>query len=442
MIFPNVRVGKQELSVFLFVTALILVVVASKFEPELSPSINLMQLLLVFVLYVSLNEINFELIPNYLNPKILFLLLAGFHLVSILLTQLDQLKPYLLWSKLGFGSMYLNSDLFIFGDLAHLTSWANCKIPIEIGSTLCDPFLRPSNQNPHVLSFFRFFDLSNLIAIGFIIICAFYFLVYSLFKSHKTFNFKLLILCLSPTIVLALERNNEVLTILLITYGLLFINQSKKQIYGSLFLVLAAIFKLWPIVIVGLSLCFKWKELSLGSKLVLSGGLFYWIVFLNNIFNMRNFTQNGSYFGGSFGFPLFFTDRASQVWMGLFLLFSFIFLAYLVKDKSQFKVAGSTEVATLTILFICYIFVWVSGISWAYRLLLLLPMLYFLENSQLSKEIIKRTTNLILVTLLTIQLSVTIFMTSILSVYFLAFIIVNSNSIKRDCLSIFNKYFV
>lgn len=377
---------------------------------------------------------NFESIPNFLNPKILLLILAGFHLVTIVLTQIDIRKPYLLWTKLGFGSMYLKSDLFIFGDLAHLTSWANCKVPIEIGSALCDPFLRPSNQNPHVLSFFRYFDLSNLIAIGLIFVCAFYILVYSLFKSHKTFNFKLLMLCFSPTIVLALERNNEVLTIILITYGLLFIDQSKKQIYGSLFLVLAAIFKFWPIVIVGLILCFKWKMLNIVSKLILAGGVFYWIVFLNNIFDMRTFTQNGSYLGGSFGFLLFFTDSITQVWLSFFLLFLFVFLVFLLKNNNQFKVTISTELATLIILFICYIFIWFSGISWSYRLLVLIPTLYFLENSKLPKVFIKRYTNLILVTLLTIQLSVTTLMTSILSLYFITFILVNINSIKRNFL--------
>lgn len=430
------------ISVCVFVTTLILVAVASKFETELLPIVNFLQLLLVLILYFSLNGINFEMLPTYLNPKFLFLLFSVFHLVSILLTQLNQFMPYSLWSKLGFGSMYLNGELFIFGDLAHLTSWANCNIPVEIGSAQCDPFMRPSNQNPHVLSFFRLIDLSNLITIGFTLVFVFYFLVYSFFKSHKTFNFQLLILCLSPTVVLALERNNEVLTVILISYGLLFIDHNKKQIYASLLLVLAAIFKFWPIVIVCLVLCFKWKSLGLSSKLILFGSMLYWIVFLENLLDMSSFTQNGSYFGGSFGFLLFFTDTTSQIWMGLFLLFAVVFIIFLVKDSSSFKAAFTTEISNLMILFICYVFVWLSGVHWSYRLLLLVPAFYFLENSQLPKKFVKKYTNLILVTLLTVQLSVTIFMTSILSLYFIAFILVNLKFRSRNNFSILHKKFI
>lgn len=430
------------ISVCAFVTTLILIAVASKFETELLPIMNFLQLLLVLILYFSLNGINFEMSPTYLNPKFLFLLFSGFHLVSILLTQLNQFKPYSLWSKLGFGSMYLNGDLFIFGDLAHLTSWANCKIPIEIGSAQCDPFLRPSNQNPHILSFFRLIDLSNLIVVGFILVLVFYFLVYSFFKSHKTFNFQLLILCLSPTVVLALERNNEVLTVILISYGLLFIDQNKKQTYGALFLVLATIFKFWPIVIVCLVIYFKWKSLSLISKLILFSSIFYWIVFLENLLDMRNFTQIGSYLGGSFGFLLFFADTTSQIWMGLFLLFAFGFFIFFVKNNSHFKTTFTTEISNTMIIFICYVFVWLSGVHWSYRLLLLVPAFYFLENSQLPKTFIKKYTNLILVTLLTVQLSVTIFMTSILSLFFIAFIAVNLKFRIRNNFSILHKKFI
>ncbi len=414
-----------------FISAQILIVIASKFESELSPNMNFLQLLLVLVLYVSLSQINLELIPDFLKPKVLFLMIAGFHLISILLTQINQFKPYLLWSKFGFGSMYLSNDLFIFGDLAHLTSWASCKAPIEIGSTVCDPFLRPSNQNPHVLSVFRYFDLSNLIVIGFVFICAFYLLFFCLMKSDKSFNFKILIVCLSPTVVLGLERNNEVLTIVLISLGLILIEQNKKQIFGTLLLVCASFFKLWPIFIVTLILFLRWKKLSHVSKLVLIFGVFYWVVFLDNLLKMRGFTQNGTYTGGSFGFQLFFSDRVTRIWLGLFLLFSLALTLYLLKNIKEIKVDPSSELATLSALFICYVFIWFLGVNWSYRLLLLLPILYFLGESNLPKLFINRCTNLILVTLLTVQLSVTVFMTSILSFYFMLFIVVNFSLIRK-----------
>jgi hypothetical protein len=432
MILSNISNTKQTLAFSGFISTQILILIASKFESELSPTFNFLQLLLVLALYVSLNQINFELIPKLINPKILFLVIAGFHLTSILLTQIHQFNPYLLWSKFGFGTMYLHNKIFVFGDLAHLTSWATCKAPIEIGSAICDPFLRPSNQNPHVLDFFRYFHLSNLIVIGFVFISTFYVLFFFLMKSDKSFNFRLLIVSLSPTVVLALERNNEVLTIILIFLGLILIEHKKKQILGSFLLVLASFFKLWPVLVVILILFLAWKKLSNVSKLILISGIFYWIVFLDNLLSMREFTQNGTYTGGSFGFQLFFLDRITRIWFSLFLLGSLTLIIFLVKNIKEIKVNSSNELATLSALFISYIIIWFSSNNWSYRLLILLPILYILSKSNFPKSFINKCTNLILATLLTTQLSVTIFMTSILSIYFILFILINFNSIKNN----------
>jgi hypothetical protein len=361
------------------------------------------------------------------------MVLALYHMLSILLTRLKIVEPYLFWSKFGFSSMYLNNELFIFGDLAHLTSWASCNILIEIGSAECDPFSRPSNQNPHVLSLFRYFDLSNLFVIGLILVCAFYISTYKLFNHNKSLNFKILILCISPTIVMALERNNEILTIILITLGLrLITQQGLKQILGSLLLVAAAYFKFWPILIVGLILFLNWKVLMLISKLCILVGLLYWLVYIDNFLSMRTFTQNGSYFGGSFGFKLFFVDGESYVWLYLLLSVMVIYIALFRKGFNEFKTSSSKSLTTLVPLFSSYVILWLMGVNWSYRLIILLPALYFLESSDLSEKFIKKTSNLIVITMLTSQLSVTIFITSFLSFYLSIFIVLNLGLMKKD----------
>ena len=153
MILKKTIFDKQNISITVFISAFGAVILASKFEKELSFNVYLFQIIILSALYMSLNAINFDLIPKFISPKVLFMVLALYHISSILLTRLNIVEPYLFWSKFGFSSMYLNNDLLIFGDLAHLTSWASCNIPIEIGSAECDPFFRPINQNPHVLSF-------------------------------------------------------------------------------------------------------------------------------------------------------------------------------------------------------------------------------------------------------------------------------------------------
>lgn len=420
----------------IFFTACIAVIPASRLQSKLTFDVYLLQLIILSALYMGLNIINFNSIPKLLNPKVLFLVLAVYHMLSISLTKLSIVKPYLFWTKFGFSSMYINNELFIFGDLAHLTSWASCKIPIEIGSALCDPFFRPSNQNPHVLSLFRYFNLSNLFVIGLILICTFYILIYTLFSPNKSLNFKFLILCISPTFVMALERNNEILTIILITLGLqLITQQGLRQIFGSLLLVGAAFFKFWPILIVGLILLLNWKVLTLISKLCLTVGIFYWLICINNVLSMRTFTQNGSYFGGSFGFELFFVDRGSYIWFYLLLSVLFLYIAFLRKGFHDFKSASSRDLAILVPIFSSYIVLWLMGVNWSYRLILFLPALYFLENSDLSQIFIKKTSNLIVITLLTTQLSVTVFITSFLSVYLGVFIALNLGLIKKDFFS-------
>jgi hypothetical protein len=427
--------SKQNTAIAIFLTTFGAVILASKYEKELSFNVYLIQLMILSTLYMSLNAIDFDLIPKFISPKVLFIALALYHMISILLTRLKIVEPYLFWSKFGFNSMYLNNDLFIFGDLAHLTSWASCNSPIEIGSAECDPFSRSTNQNPHVLSLFRYFDLSNLFVIGLILVCAFYISIYKLFNHNNSLNSKILILCISPTVVMALERNNEILTIILITLGLRLTNQQGlKQILGSLMLVTAVFFKFWPILVVGVILFLNWKVLTLISKLCLVLGLFYWLVYFNNFLSMRTFTQNGSYLGGSFGFQLFFVDRKSYIWLYLLLAVMVIYTTLFRKGINEFKASSSKSLTTLVPLFLSYVILWLIGVNWSYRLIILLPTLYFLENCDLPEKFIKKTSNLIVITMLTSQLSVTIFITSFLSFYLGIFIVHNLGLMKKDLL--------
>lgn len=161
-------------------------------------------------------------------------------------------------------------------------------------------------------------------------------------------------------------------------------------------------------------------------------GVLYWLVYINNFLSMRNYTQNGSYFGGSFGFQLFFVDKESNVWFYLLLSVMVIYIAFFRESFNEFKTASSKSLATLVPLFSSYIILWLMGVNWSYRLIILLPTLYFLENSDLSEKFIKKTSNLIVITMLTSQLSVTVFVTSFLSIYFGIFIVLNLGLMKKN----------
>jgi hypothetical protein len=76
-----------------------------------------------------------------------------------------QPKIYEYWSHFGAGPMKLNGHIFLFGDLAHLTSAAACSSRIEIGVDVCDPWGRLYNQNPLVGKLFRYIHLCLLLRI-------------------------------------------------------------------------------------------------------------------------------------------------------------------------------------------------------------------------------------------------------------------------------------
>ena len=64
MILKKTIFDKQNISITVFITAFGAVILASKFEKELSFNVYLLQIIILSALYVSLNAINFDLIPK------------------------------------------------------------------------------------------------------------------------------------------------------------------------------------------------------------------------------------------------------------------------------------------------------------------------------------------------------------------------------------------
>ncbi|NDE19744.1 MAG: hypothetical protein EB000_04825, partial [Alphaproteobacteria bacterium] len=147
--------------------------------------------------------------------------------------------------------MLINNKIFLFGDLAHLTFAANCEERIQIGEPICDPFERPSNQNPHLIMLMRMLKLHNLFVIGIIFIILFYVTIILLMNMQKNIRTELLIAALSPVTFLALDRGNEIINIICLFPIFRFIQQkNNKQLLATLLLAFITFFKFWPIFIV------------------------------------------------------------------------------------------------------------------------------------------------------------------------------------------------
>ena len=389
------------------------------------------QLILLVILIINLNFIKNNKLINKLNPIYLLSLFAISYLVAIFLEFNGFQKMYLFMQHLGSGTMLINNKIFMFGDLAQLTFAANCDQKIQIGEPICDPFERHYNQNPHLIAIMRVINLHNLFVIGIIFVILFYLTVILFMNIQKNIKIELLIAALSPVTVLALDRGNEIITVVCLFPILLLIqHKNNKQMISAVLLLFIVFFKFWPLFIVVLVLFFYWKNLILITKFLLIGAIIYWLVNFNNIIKMKEYTANGSVFGSSFGFPLYVNSVSSKNTLIFFIIVIILIVCSFFKRNKNFYKYDSRN-ASIIILFISYFTIWASSISWAYRLLILIPIIIFLDKSDMPKKTANDLITLILATLLTIKLPITSVMTSSLALIFIVIairMIINQNS--------------
>ena len=128
------------------------------------------------------------------------------YLIALGLHAFDVSLPYMIWSKLGVGTMFIDGNLQPLGDLAQLTSAVSCRSPLVLGTNVCDPWGRLLNQNIDVIEIMRSLHLSNLYLLGLVSVIIFYLLILNSIRNSKSESLAVPIFLITPVTVLAIER--------------------------------------------------------------------------------------------------------------------------------------------------------------------------------------------------------------------------------------------
>ena len=409
---------------FLFTFSWSLCFIVPHFQSQFNSTVVITHLCIVILLSTALYQL--LLIDNDRNNVLSFFIILSFSMIyigSLLITLLDKAGLYFFINRFGAGSMYQNNKVYLFSDLTHLTSASSCSIPVKIGENICDPFSRVFNQNPHVVEFLKLLGFSNLFLAGFISTLLFWILILIIYFKKYISAVVLTLVLLSPPVILALDRGNEIITLLLILPGLYLIKRNLySQIIGVLLLSVASVFKLWPLVLLISVLIFSWKHLCLFSKVIVCITILYWTSNIQNSFSMLNSTQKGNPFGLSFGLRHYFNSSIFWPYLIIFIiaiLFSTIYIVTKFKSIRAIDFDKSFDRSLFNSLITTYVAIWFTGDSYVYRLVLLIPVLIFLRKvfTQLSARTLLE--SLIVATMLTTKLSVTTVMTGTLSLIFI-----------------------
>ena len=379
-----------------------------------------------FLAVISFYCINLALNSELRTNKLLRQVIAAASSAGLILAfgSLFIGKPsiYEKWASLGSGTMYLEGKVAIFGDLTHLTSAAKCDYPIIVGTYVCDPWLRLFNQNPIVAEFLKSINLTNVIVLGISSLTLLYIILFAVVNKLEVKSIAPYIMLMTPVSVLAIDRGNEVITMILILVGLFLLHTKSaiRQTMGALSLFFACVFKLWPIALVFFTLIFFWKRVNLVPRFILVLSLFYWIPQIDLALNMLNATNTGSPFGRSFGLQL--------IWHGEFIaivvLSLSLLLTYVRLSKSSLNqfITSSSGVATLYSLIpvmLTFSIIWAIGDSYIYRMVILIPVVLLLGQFKFTEFTFPNfLLSAILVTCITSLTPLVLVTTSALALYF------------------------
>ena len=389
--------------------------------PHFQPDPNIFELLFDSAVVVLLTYSLWCVLSNtFLNSKRisygLTATLVLLFLMSYFLLQLGRPTLYDIWSRLGSGTMEFEGSLFPFGDLVHFTAAAECVTGIEIGVNSCDPWQRVFNQNPDVSRFLDFVGLTNVNLLGISSYLMLTILLILNVRKENQSNISIMIFIASPPFMLAVDRGNEIITIFLILLGLNLLESKNKYLksFSIILFLAAAIFKLWPFLLVGSLAVFasKPKRKYLLIAFALSSG--YWLSSLNEIPKMLSATQSGSPHGVAFGFKLFFSGQTSQINAGYLVLMAILIagLWMMYSGRSLYATfLTSTRDPRFEILIptlLTYVGIWFFTDSFIYRMLILLPALLILISPDLLSHFwVKGLVVLILVSVLSSRLAIT-----------------------------------
>ena len=353
--------------------------------------------------------------------------LGGF-LLGITALLMHRPTFYEYWSKLGAGTMRVHNQVYIFGDLAHLTSAAGCPAPVVIGANLCDPWERLFNQNPQVVLFFRFFHMTNVKLIGFLAVLSFAVCIVAGVKFLKIENLSLFMILTTPPILLAVDRGNELITITLIVVSLYFLSRDAlgSQCLGIAAITAAILFKLWPIILLFFLLVFHWRRIRFEIRIVAIFPFIYLISLVHKIKPIIEATQQGSPLGISFGAKLSVNSQLST-FQSLFLIsVSLVFFFFLVRSTEgnlrlfMRSALGMKALTWISPLMLTYCLIWAISESFMYRMVILVPVVMILSKPEIFEfKWPKLILTAILVTCITSTMPIAIAVSSALALYFI-----------------------
>jgi hypothetical protein len=420
----SITTNKEKYREFLLlVICWIACLVLPHFQKEFNLLMVLFQILICMILLITLYNILSKQteIAIVINYK-LFLIFPITYLLSLYLNSKGNKELYIFLNRFGSGTMFVNDDILLYGDLAHLTTASDCTTQIQIGAVICDPYSRPLNQNPHIISFLRLLDFSNVVLIGLTSTLLFFALMILISFKNQINPVTLLITLLSPPIVLAIDRGNEIITILLVISSLyLLIGNGIKQSIGATLLVVSAFFKLWPIVMLICILMFLRKHLLIFTKGIMLLSIIYWAINFESAVQMVQYTQRGSPMGLSFGIKHYLSSSISFFYVAIFLLTTVIlsvFYFFSVMNLLRKKEGSANYLAVLNSLLLTYIIIWASGTSYVYRLIIFIPILIYLNKVFSVNRSLLQLQSLMILTLLTSRLSITTIFTNLIAVTF------------------------
>jgi len=419
-------------NIFLLTSAWALCLILPHYQAQFNLLMIIGQVIISLILFYSINKslestIRFEKI---LKPN-MFILFPLFYLVSIITNLLGKDNLYIFLNRFGAGSMFKGEKIYMYGDLAHLTTASSCNESVQIGKNLCDPFNRLFNQNPHIVDFLRIIHFSSTFLLGLASTLLFFILILVLARKNQVDTLTLILILLSPPIVLAIDRGNEIITTLFLLPSLYLITKHKMiQTFGAILLALSVLFKLWPIIILVLLLFLFWKKLNIYSKFIMVMPLIYWIYFHENAFKMVEYTQEGSPMGLSFGLIYYYNSTIKILFVIFFCtLVTFISGIFFLKSglASHNLYNYSNDLIILNTLFFTYLMTWTFGDNFIYRLIIFIPIIIFLKKA--IKEDLPRVAleSAIIMTMLTSRLLITTVFTSSLAVIF--FVILSFQSV-------------
>ena len=401
--------------------------------PHFQPNPSGLSLVVDSLMVGPLGFCTYRLLSSSLDKRkslkvILSLVSVGGFAVGFISTVLKHDSIYGIWSHFGAGTMKLDGRNFIFGDLAHLTSTASCSQPVITGTNVCDPWGRLFNQNSDVGKLFRFLDFTNVKLIGLLVLLVF---LISLFWATRYLRIESLspyVMLLTPVVVLAIDRGNELISVTFIIVGIFYLRSNKYllQLIGAAALDFAVFFKLWPIFLVFFLLFFQWSRLKMATRILLLLPFLYWGLKIQEIKEILRVTQSGSPFGTSFGLKLFSSPQLNLVQIFI-LVIACLGLTYVLirlgnQDLRDFtcSIPGIKAMLWISPLMLTYSAIWATGDSYIYRMVVLIPLVLVLSAKGIFEFRWPRIAlTAILATSISSRLPVTLAVSSSLALYFI-----------------------